>query len=96
MFADYLKIPLVSNTAFVLFAFLIGNVSGYLFHDVLKKSFNMSESSSKNFLLVMVTIMWTISMIYDILSPSYDVPVAVHALMGAIVGFFFYRPKGDK
>ena len=96
MFVDYLKIPLVSNTAVVLLAFLVGNLSGYLFHDFLKKTLDMSESNSKTFLLVTVTIMWAISMVYDILSPAYDVPVAVHALMGAIVGFFFYRPKETK
>ncbi len=74
-------------------SFFLGNISGYLLHDKLQKSFNMSENASKNFLLVVVTLIWSCSMLVDIISPNYDVPVAVHAIMGAIVGFFFYRPK---
>lgn len=74
-------------------AFVLGNCSGYLLHDLLKKSFNLSEDGSKNFLLVTVTLVWSISMLVDLVSPTYDVPIAVHGLLGAIVGFFFYRPK---
>lgn len=76
-----------------LVAFFLGNVSGYLLHDILKRSLNMSEESSKNFLLITVTLIWALSMLVDILSPTYDVPIAVHGILGAIVGFFFYRPK---
>ena len=73
--------------------FLVGNISGYLIHDTLKRSFGMTEDSSKNFLLFTVTAIWAISMIVDIISPTYEVPIAVHGILGAIVGFFFYRPK---
>lgn len=76
-------------------SFMLGNVSGYLMHDVLKKSFNMNEESSKNFLLVTVTVIWAMSMVVDVVSVNYDVPIAVHGLLGAIVGFFFYRPKNN-
>lgn len=96
MFAEYIKIPIVSQSAVILIAFIFGNVTGYLFHDFLKKTLNMNEEASKNFLLLTVTIIWAVSMVVDIISPSYDVPVAVHALMGAIVGFFFYRPKNGE
>jgi uncharacterized membrane protein YoaK (UPF0700 family) len=75
--------------------FFAGGVSGYLTHDHIKRTVNMTEESSKNFLLVVVTAVWAISMLADLASPNYDVPVAVHAIMGAIVGFFFYRPKGE-
>lgn len=73
--------------------FTLGNLSGYMMHDVMKKTLNMNEESSKNFLLVTVTLIWAISMLVDVISPTYDVPVAVHGLLGAIVGFFFYKPK---
>lgn len=73
--------------------FFLGNVSGYLLHDRLKQTLNMSEEASKNFLLITVTSIWAISMLVDVVSPTYDVPVAVHGILGAIVGFFFYRPK---
>lgn len=73
---------------------MLGNISGYLLHDMLKKTFKMSEDSSRNFLLVTVTVIWAISMLVDIASPTYEVPIAVHGILGAIVGFFFYKPTG--
>jgi uncharacterized membrane protein len=76
-----------------LFSFFMGNISGYVLHDRLKKTLNMSENSSKNFLLVIVTLVWSLSMIVDVFNPDYEVPIAVHGILGAIVGFFFYRPK---
>lgn len=74
-------------------SFFFGNITGYALHDVLKQTFQMSENASKNFLLVMVTLIWSAAMLVDVISAGYDVPIPVHALMGAIVGFFFYRPK---
>ena len=82
-----------SQFIYGLVGFWLGNVSGYLIHDMLKRSLGMTEDASKNFLLVTVTLLWAIAMVVDIISPSYDVPIAVHGILGAIVGFFFYRPK---
>lgn len=76
-----------------LVTFLLGNVSGYFAHDFMKRTLAMNEDGSKNFLLVTVTIIWAISMLVGLVNPAYQVPLAVHGLMGAIVGFFFYRPK---
>lgn len=73
--------------------FLIGNVSGYFMHDFMKKTLQMSEDSSKNFVMFSVTLVWVMSMVVGLLNPQYQVPLAVHTLMGAIVGFFFYKPK---
>ena len=78
-------------TGIVIFA--LGNISGYLFHDFLKSTLNMSENASKNFLLVVVTLIWAIAMIVSVLNSNYEVPIAVHGILGAIVGFFFWRPK---
>lgn len=96
MLTDFLNTPLLSQAALFVIAFCLGALTGYLAHDIFKRSFNMDENSSKNFLLVTVTLIWAVSMLVDLASPAYDVPVAVHALMGAIVGFFFYRPKSGE
>lgn len=71
----------------------IGFVFGYALHDILKKSLSVDENMSKNLLLFTVTIIWAIGMIVSLVNPAYSVPVPVHAIFGAIVGFFFYRPK---
>lgn len=42
--------------------------------------------------LVVVTAIWALSMIIDIISPQYETSPLVHGLMGAIVGFF-YKPQ---
>lgn len=76
--------------------FVTGNLSGYLFHDFLKKSVGMNEDNSKNLLLLSVTIIWVISMLVSLINPQYQVPVPVHGIMGIIVGFFFYRAKGGE
>ena len=89
--------PIVGQMVIGVVSFFLGTVFGYAMHDILKKSFDMTEENSKNFLLVVVTLIWAISMLVGIVNSAYEVPVAVHALMGSIVGFFFYKPgKGGK
>lgn len=78
---------------FGILAFIVGNVTGYFLHDFLKKTLSLSESTSKNFVLFIVTISWLMAMLVSLLNPAYQVPLPVHGLMGAIVGFFFYKPK---
>lgn len=76
-------------------AFLLGNVSGYVLHDFMKKTLQIDENDSKNLLVLAVTIVWVVGMLVSVVNPAYQVPLPVHGIMGAIVGFFFYRPKKD-
>lgn len=65
-----------------------GLLTGYFF----SRYWKPSESQSKgDFVLLVVTGIWALSMIIDIISPQYETSPLVHGLMGAIVGFF-YRP----
>lgn len=50
-----------------------------------------SDTNKGEIVLVVVTAIWALSMIIDIISPTYETSPLVHGLMGAIVGFF-YRP----
>lgn len=64
-----------------------GFLTGFFVRDFVKdKAIN-----SGVFVLVIVTVMWTLSMFFDITNPDYQTPTLVHGLMGAIVGFF-YKP----
>lgn len=85
----------MENMIVGLIAFTLGIVIGYVLHDFLKKSLMMDENSSKNLLLLAVTVIWVISMLVSIVNPVYQVPIPVHGIMGAIVGFFFYRGKDN-
>lgn len=85
-----------TNLIIGIITFILGNVTGYFLHDFFKSTLMMSENSSKNLLLLSVTVVWVISMLVSIINPAYQVPVPVHGIMGAIVGFFFYRGRGEQ
>lgn len=80
--------------------FVFGNVSGWFLRGIMeKKAFHMTEQASKNFLIILITITWVFAMIVDVSNQNYDVPIAVHGILGVIVGFFFAKPSqngGDK
>ncbi len=71
--------------------YVAGFLTGFFTRNIIRdKSINNGV-----FVLVIVTIMWTVSMLFDIASPEYQTPTLVHGLMGAIVGFF-YKPLQQK
>lgn len=73
-------------------SYVAGLLSGY----VVSRFYKPPDNANKGeFVLIMVTIIWALSMIVDILSPQYETSPLVHGLMGAIVGFF-YRPLPPK
>lgn len=81
------------NFPYLILTLMAGFLLGFFTRGFLDRTkFNMTEQASKNFLLIIVAVVWTYAMIIDLNSPNYDVPVAVHGLLAMIVGFFFYRP----
>jgi len=75
-------------------SFFLGNVSGYFIsYTVLKSKKSFDHYSRVNFLIIVVSLAWVVSLLVDILSPQYETSPLVHGIMGAIVGFFFWRPK---
>lgn len=82
---DYAILTVVSS----IFFYLLGFGSGWLVRTkVLHKEFSFNEGS---LVLLVVTLIWAISVVFDIANPEYETPVVIHGLMGAIVGFF-YKP----
>lgn len=76
-------------------SYLVGVVSGYLIKSLLIK--DISTKNSRLFVLLVVTTIWTISMIVEISNPAYHTNPMVHGLMGSIVGFFYkFEPKDTK
>jgi len=74
-------------------SFLAGFFLGFLTKDIIQKNI-VNESSQKALLIVVVVVVWALSVLYDIINPVYETSPLVHGIMGAIVGFFFWRPKG--
>jgi len=66
---------------------ITGIVAGRFYYSKNDKNVN------SDMVLVVVTIIWALSMIIDIASPVWETPVAVHGIMGIIVGFFYRSTK---
>jgi hypothetical protein len=69
-------------------SYIGGVISGYVFACLWKPS---NDKKQGDIVLVVVTLIWALSMIIDIVSTTYETSPLVHGLMGAIVGFF-YKP----
>lgn len=70
---------------------VLGFVLGYITRGIVDKK--MQNINSSAVVLSAVTFVFTVSVLVDILSPTYETPVALYGLMGLIVGFFF-KPIG--
>lgn len=56
------------------------------------KQLNRININPKNFILVVTTTAWAISIIAEIMNPSvYKTPTAVHGVMGVIIGSIFKK-----
>lgn len=79
-------------------SYLIGIFSGVLINRFFNKQISKFENNT--IVLIVVSFIWALSMVVDILSPAYETSPLVHGLMGAIVGFFykpsFFKQDGTK
>lgn len=83
---------LISFTILVLIIACGAFIAGYMTRDLrLLLTGNINQDNG-TVVLYVVSIVWAVSMLVDIISPTYETSPLVHGLMGAIVGFF-YRPK---
>jgi protein-S-isoprenylcysteine O-methyltransferase Ste14 len=78
-----LAIPIAIYTSGVVTGFILG----WLYHK--KVSQNEIENWERSFVVIFVTMGWAISLVFDIAVAGYDTPVAVHGVMGIVVGYFF-------
>lgn len=70
-------------------SYVAGLLSGYFVSYLYRPT---PDKRNGDVVLIVVTVIWALSMIIDIISPTYETSPLVHGLMGAIVGFF-YRPQ---
>lgn len=72
---------------------IVSYVAGLLSGFFISKVFHIGDDEkSGQLVLIVVTIIWALSMIIEIVNPAYKTNPFVHTLMGGIVGFF-YKPK---
>lgn len=66
---------------------LIGFVIGWFVHKHISKT--GMDNWERGLITVIVTCAWAISVVLDVVLLQYETPVAVHAVMGLVVGYFF-------
>lgn len=66
--------------------FLLGLGIGYIYS---RDSEASTASRTRTALAVLVTIVWTFAVAADVLVTGYTVSPLIHAIMGAVVGYFF-------
>lgn len=84
------------NLIFFIIASVLGFVAGYFSHDVIDRSFNLSEEKGRILLMLVITVAFVISFLYSLVNPLYQVPAPIYGLLAAVVGYFMYRKGGDK
>lgn len=71
--------------------FIIGLTVGFFAGWLAQK--NISHTAVENWeralITIFVTLAWIISVVLDIALDTYETPVAVHGVMGMVVGYFF-------
>lgn len=83
----------VTSIVIALVSYFLGTITGFVIKSSLEKK--KASVQANTVVLYVVSGIWCISMIVDIISPVYETSPLVHGLMGAIVGFF-YRPNGSQ
>jgi hypothetical protein len=77
---------LVTTTIVVVTVFTLGIVVGLLV-SLARNGFDTGDL--KLVVGTLVTIMWVVSIVSEIVIPAYTVSVLIHGIMGAVVGYLF-------
>lgn len=86
---DELAIP----TGTFILGVLLGFILGWFVHKHV--SHREIENWERGLITIVVTIAWAISVVFDVIIAGYNTPVAVHAVMGLVVGYFFEGSIAD-
>jgi len=79
-------LPLIYTIIAAVTVLFFGIVIGWI---LTKDSENTSKEKLKIGIAIAVTIIWMITVISEIIISSYSISPIIHAIMGAVVGYFF-------
>lgn len=83
----------LNTLGIALASYFLGVITGYWGGGFIKRSISGDNANYKNLVLVLVSLAWFISVIYELINPLFHTSPLVHGLMGGIVGFFFKTAK---
>ena len=70
-----------------LFLFQIGVIAGWL---ISRRNVDRTDKSKLQVVIgALVTAIWVVSIVAEIIIPAYTVSILVHGIMGAVVGYLF-------
>lgn len=77
--------------------FLLGALFGFLLGWFVHKHISQREVENweRGLITVVVTFAWAVSTVFDVFVSGYNTPIAVHAVMGLVVGYFFEGSISD-
>lgn len=88
-----LPTTIVQNPAILpaLVLWIFGVFCGFVFRMIFEKVTNgkKNEKLANTIVLIAVIFVWILANLIDWLDPNYATPLAIHILMGSVVGFFF-------
>lgn len=77
-------------------SFVAGTISGYILRGLIDKKNSVDKLEYRNLVLLVVTLVWALSALIDIVDPEYSTSPLIHGLMGGIVGFFFKKKNKNE
>lgn len=81
------NIDIIVYAASFFVGFIFGVVVGWIIHRYLSKK--VIENWERAIISIIVLMVWSVSVVLDIVIPSYGTPAPVHAIMGLVAGYFF-------
>lgn len=78
---------IVIPTATFILGVLLGFILGWFVHKHVSK--REIDNWERGLITVIVTVAWAVSVVFDVIIVAYNTPIAVHAVMGLVVGYFF-------
>ena len=72
---------------------VFGFILGYIARGLKDKS---GSEANNSIVLLVVTLIWAVSVLFDMVSPTYETSPLVHTLMGVITGYFYKQIRKEQ
>jgi hypothetical protein len=80
----------ISSYLLVIFSFVAGFGIGAIFGwEVTSDEINIDQTIFRRIVATVITVTWIVAIGADIGISSYDMPIALHGIMGATAGYLF-------
>lgn len=75
-----------------LLVFVLGFATGYFAGICIREA---TQVQIRHAIAIVIAFAWFVSLLASVLDPGYQTPIAVHGMMGAVVGYLFQLDDGS-